>query len=212
METPPLTFDFSKKYYLPARPYGFALFRLYFRLNVSGLDHVPDTGPVLLVPNHTSFLDPPLLSSILPRVIYFLMLHTHYYHPMFHWLFSRLPCIPMKRAGASMTAMKYCLQALHHDQVLCIFPEGGISRHHKARGARHGAALLAARTQAPLVPVGIHGASEALPLHRRVPRPKPIQINIGHPIHVDPAAATDKTRLQEIIEHTMTQVHSLVNQ
>lgn len=202
--------DFSKKYYLPARPYGFALFRLYFRLKVTGVEHIPGTGPVVLVPNHTSFMDPPLLSSVVPRVIYFLMLHKHYHHPRFHWLFSRLPCIPMKRSGvASGFAFKQCLQVLHHEQVLCLFPEGGISRENKGRGLRHGAALLALRTQAPIIPVGINGASDALPLHHRFPRPKPIKINIGEPIYIPSSNTHDKDLLQEIMEQTIAHVQAL---
>ncbi len=210
-EKPQMFQNFRKKYYLPARPYGFALFRVYFRLKVSGVDHVPHTGPVILVPNHTSFMDPPLLASVVPRVIYFLMLHHHYYHSLFHWLFSRLPCIPMKRSSAaSGLAFKQCLQVLHHGQVLCVFPEGGISREYKTKGLRQGAALLAARTQSPIIPVGINGASEALGLHQRFPRPKPIKINLGKPIHAPSSDTHNKTLLQEITEQTMAQVQALL--
>ena len=203
---------FNKKYYLPARPYGFALFRRYFHLKVTGVESIPSSGPVILVPNHTSFMDPPLLASVVPRVVYFLMLHKHYYHPMLHWLFSRLPCIPVKRSSMSSTsALKDCLQVLHHDQVLCVFPEGGISREHKAKGLRLGAALLALRTQAPIVPVGINGAGDALGLHQRFPRPKPIKINIGEPLYVPVEGEThDKAFLQEITQQTMARVQSLL--
>ena len=203
--------DFSKKYYLPARPYGFALFRLYFRLKVTGVERIPSSGAVILVPNHTSLADPPLLASVVPRVIYFLMLHKHYYHPLFHWLFKRLPCIPVKRASmSSMAALKQCLQVLHHGQVLCVFPEGGISSEHKAQGLRHGAALLALRTQAPIVPVGINGASEAFSLKHWFPRPRPIKINFGEPIAVPSSDTRDKAILHEITEQTMVRVKSLL--
>jgi 1-acyl-sn-glycerol-3-phosphate acyltransferase len=208
----PHTFeDFSKKYYLPARPYGFALFRLYFRLKVTGVEHIPDTGPVILVPNHTSLMDPPWLASVVPRVVYFLMLHKHFYHPLFHWLFKRLPCIPVKRASmASMSATKLCLQVLHHDQVLCVFPEGGISREHKAKGLRQGAALLALKTQAPIVPAGINGSSEAFALGHRFPRPKPVTINFGEALVVPPGDTRDRDFLQDITEQTMAKVRALL--
>ena len=203
--------DFSKRYYLPARPYGFALFRLYFRLKVTGVEYIPQRGPVIIVPNHTSYLDPPLLASAVPRVIYFLMLHHHFYHPLFSWLFSRLPCIPVKRSSvATGAALKLCLQVLQHEQVLCVFPEGGISRENKARGLRLGAALLALKTQATIIPAGINGASEALPLNCRFPRPKPITINFGKPLYVPQADSRDKAILQEITEQTMAQVQSLL--
>jgi len=203
--------DFTRKYYLPARPYGFALFRLYFRLKVTGVEYIPAAGPVIIVPNHTSFLDPPLLSAVVPRVIYFLMLAKHYYHPRWHWLFSRLPCIPMERgSAANMGALKQCFEVLKHNQVLCLFPEGGISREHKAGGAKQGAALLALRTQAPIIPAGINGAAEALSLKHRFPRPKPITINFGAPIQVPSTGTPDKALLQEITEKTMVSVNSLL--
>jgi 1-acyl-sn-glycerol-3-phosphate acyltransferase len=202
--------DFTKRYYLPARPYGFALFRLYFRLKVTGREHLPGMGPGIIVPNHTSFLDPPLLSAVVPRVIYFLMLSKHYYHPRWHWLFSRLPCIPMERGRANMRALKECLQVLKHNQLLCMFPEGGISREYKVEGLKQGAALLALRTQAPIIPAGINGAAEALSLRHRFPRPKPITINFGAPIHVSSAGTRDKDVLQEITEKTMSSVESLL--
>lgn len=211
METTPQLFtDFTKKYYLPARPYGFALFRLYFHLKATGVEHIPKQGPVILVPNHSSFLDPPLLSSATPRVIYFLMLHHHYYHPWFHWVFRRLPCIPMKRSAVGGAALKHCLRVLEHDQVLCVFPEGGISREHKAQGLRHGAALLALRTQAAIVPVGIHGASEALALKQKFPRPRPITLNFGKPLYVPVSDTRDKAMLQQITEQIMEQVQALL--
>jgi 1-acyl-sn-glycerol-3-phosphate acyltransferase len=174
------------------------------------LEHLPDAGPGILVPNHSSFLDPPLLSAVVPRVVYYLMLANHYYHPWWHWLFSRLPCIPLKRGSVVNTdAMKTCLHVLEHGQFLCMFPEGGIARRHKASGARHGAALLAARADAPIIPVGIQGADKALTLRQRFPRPKPITIRFGAPLQVPAIAARDKDALQDITEQTMNRVQSL---
>lgn len=203
--------NFDRKYYLPARPLGFAIFRLYFRLRVTGIDQIPETGPGIIVPNHTSFLDPPLLSAVVPRVVYYLMLSKHYYHPRWHWLFSRLPCIPLKRNSVSNTeALKQCMNVLEHGQLLCMFPEGGIERHHKARGARHGAALLAVRTRAPIIPAGIVGADKALPLKRRFPRPRPIIIHFGTPIRFPDEGKRDKEQLQALTQMTMLHIQSLV--
>ncbi len=183
---------------------------MYFRLKVTGVEQIPPTGPVILVPNHASFLDPPLLSSAVPRVIYFLMLHQHYYHPWFHWLFRRLPCIPMKRSAAGGTAFKHCLQVLIHERILCVFPEGGISREQKAHGLKHGAVLLALHTHAPIVPVGIIGASKALALKQWFPRPRPISINFGKPLYVPASDSRDKVFLQQLTEQIMEQVQALL--
>ena len=200
-----------KRYYLPARPYGLALFQWYFPLRVSGVEHIPTTGPVILAPNHTSFLDPPLIAAVVPRVVHFLMLQQHFEHPLFHWLFSRLPCIPMKRGGGSSpAALKMCLQALAQAQVLCVFPEGGISAEQKARGLRQGAVVLASKAQAPLVPVAIRGADVALPLHHKLPRRRPITITIGEPLYVPQVENSDKNFFQDMTEQTMQRVQILL--
>jgi 1-acyl-sn-glycerol-3-phosphate acyltransferase len=203
--------EFSRKYYLPARPLGFALFRFYFRLKVTGVEHIPPQSGGIIVPNHTSFLDPPLLSAVVPRVVYYLMLAKHYYHPAWHWLFSRLPCIPLNRGSVSHAeALKLCLQVLENGQLLCMFPEGGIAHQHKAGGAKLGAALLAARSQTPIIPVGICGAEMALPLHAKWPRPNPITIHIGVPLSVPPVETRDKDVLLDVTQTTMSRVQSLV--
>lgn len=202
--------DFNRKYYLPARPLGLAVFRMYFRLKVSGREHLPTNGGGIIVPNHTSFLDPPLMSAVVPRVVYYLMLGKHYYHPRWHWLFSRLPCIPMNRGSLSNAeALKRCLAVLEHGQLLCMFPEGGIAHEHKANGVKLGAALLAARSQTPIIPAGIVGADAALPLKAKFPRPKPITIRFGTPIHVPVLETRDKNLLQEITHSTMAQIYAL---
>lgn len=203
--------DFNRKYYLPARPYGFALFRLYFRLKAIGVEHIPETGPGIIVPNHASMLDPPLLSAVVPRVIYYLMLAKHYEHPRWHWLFRRLPCIPLKRGNLTNTeALKQCKQVLEHGQLLCMFPEGGILRQHKSGGAKQGAALLAMRTQAPIIPAGITGADQALPVKHKFPRPKPITIRFGPPLRISEGDTRDKDLLQQITDRTMLQIQSLL--
>ena len=210
-ETPQMFSDFTKRYYLPARPYGYALFRLYFHLNAVGVEQIPATGAAVLVPNHSSFLDPPLLSAVVPRVIYYLMLHHHFYHPRFHWLFKRLPCIPMKRAGTSMSAMKTCLDVLEHGQTLCVFPEGGISEEHKRKGFRHGAVVMAMKARAPIIPTALRGVSEALPLGCRFPRPRPITIAFGAPIFVPEGDIHDKEFLRRATEDVMSAVQDLLS-
>jgi len=116
----------------------------------------------------------------------------------------------MKRSAAGGAAFKHCLQVLAHEQILCVFPEGGISHEHKAQGLRHGAALLAVHTNAPIIPVGIHGASKALALKQWFPRPRSITINFGKPLYAPASDSRDKAFLQQITDQTMEHVRSLL--
>jgi len=92
--------------------------------------------------------------------------------------------IPLRRGTVDTTAFRRSLAALRDGRLLIVFPEGGISPDGRLRPFHRGAALLAARTGAPLVPVAIVGTNEALPLDRTVPRLWRIVVRIGEPITV----------------------------
>ncbi len=90
--------------------------------------------------------------------------------------------IPLDRGTVGATALKRALEVLQDGALLIIFPEGGISPDGRLRPFHRGAALLAARSGAPLVPIAITGTRDALPLGRRVPRLRPITVRVGTPI------------------------------
>ena len=90
--------------------------------------------------------------------------------------------IPVDRATVDAAALKRSLRALAGGALLIVFPEGGISPDGRLRPFHRGAAMLAARAGAPIIPVAIQGTAEALPLGRVVPRMRPITIRVGAPI------------------------------
>ncbi|TMI82405.1 MAG: 1-acyl-sn-glycerol-3-phosphate acyltransferase [Bacillati bacterium ANGP1] len=90
--------------------------------------------------------------------------------------------IPLNRGAVDETALKRSLQALRDGALLIVFPEGGISPDGRLRPFHRGAALMAARARAPLIPVAIIGTADALPLGRIMPRPRPVTVRIGIPL------------------------------
>jgi 1-acyl-sn-glycerol-3-phosphate acyltransferase len=92
--------------------------------------------------------------------------------------------IPLRRGAVDTAAFRRSLAALRDGHLLIVFPEGGISPDGRLRPFQRGAALLAARADAPFVPVAIVGTDEALPLKRTVPRLRHIEVRVGEPITV----------------------------
>jgi 1-acyl-sn-glycerol-3-phosphate acyltransferase len=131
------------------------LFGLLFRLEVVGVEHVPDEGGCILCPNHIHAIDPPLVSTLV-------------YRPAFHmakaelfaylgWVLPRVGAFPVHRDRPDPEAFKMALRLLKAGRVVVIFPEGHRSRTGDFGPPRHGAAHLSVATGAPVVPVRIEG-------------------------------------------------------
>ena len=157
-------------------------FRLLFGLRVHG--RVPRHGPIVVVANHSSFLDAFLLGMTCRARLRFVMTELYASMPYCGWFFRWQGVILVREQGSNTVMLREGLRALARREVLAIFPEGQISRDGKLQDLQPGALALAARTGAPIVPVGIRGAYRALPRHARWPRLRRIDIQVGEPVTV----------------------------
>ena len=89
-----------------------AIMRLLFRVEGRGMEHVPATGPLLIVANHSSFLDPPLVGGMAPRQLTFLAKAELFRVPLLGGLIRRLGAYPVKRDGPDMAALRTSQRAL----------------------------------------------------------------------------------------------------
>jgi 1-acyl-sn-glycerol-3-phosphate acyltransferase len=156
--------------------------RLYFRLESRGAEHVPRQGPVLLVANHSSALDPPLVGSACPRPLSFLAKAQLFAIPGFGALIRRLNARPLRREGADAGALRTARRLLEEGAALLVFPEGTRGPEGTLREPKAGAAMLAVLTGAPVVPVFISGSGRALPRGGRLPRPAKVWVTFGPPL------------------------------
>jgi 1-acyl-sn-glycerol-3-phosphate acyltransferase len=177
---------------------GTWLFRPLFRLHVHHLDRVPTTGPVLLVANHSSLVDGPLLFGLLRRRTAFLVKQEMFVGPLGAAL-VRIGQIPVRRGAADRRPLTAALAVLRGGGLVGVFPEG--TRGEGEVGAAHnGAAWLARASGADVVPVVCRGTRR--PAGRRRLRPR-VDVLVGKPLRVPPgggrtglAAATETVRAE----------------
>ena len=131
-------------------------------LYVKGEENVPKTGPVLLVANHTSYLDPPAIGDASPRRVVFMAKHELFRVKGLGYLLRGVDAFPVRRGEPDRSAFKTVLAMLEEGRVVCIFPEGGRQKGGQLGEAEPGAALFALKTGCPVVPVFVEGTDRML--------------------------------------------------
>jgi len=197
---------------------AWCLWKVFFRLQVSGQGNIPRDGGGLIVANHTSFLDPLLICAVMPRVVHYITYSFFYDHPAIHWYCKRVCCIPVRKAGNDIAALKHTFRLLKQGELIGIFPEGRRSETGRLVTGEPGVGLIALKANVPIVPIGIAGAYQAFPKGAKWPKPTAITLTIGKPFllnqdadrfHIMSAedthqAATDliMTKIAELCEQT----------
>ena len=159
------------------------LMRWWFRLRVTGVEHVPPTGPALIVSNHQSILDPPVVGGSTPRQIYFLAKAELFRIPVFGRLIRALHARPVRREGSDPRALKTAARLLEEGKALLVFPEGTRSLDGRLGLAKPGVGMLAVMSGAPVVPAYVSGTLEALPKGAVRPRRSQVSVRFGPALH-----------------------------
>lgn len=168
-------------------------------LTLTGVEHLPPTGAVILASNHAAMIDPLLLNAFLPRYPYFMSKQELFRHPLAAWLLRLAGAFPVDRGGGDTWAMRQAGRVLEAGQVLGIFPEGtrGERRGVLSKG-KTGAVRLAIEQGAPILPVALLGTDVLLDTYRNPLRPPSVSIHIGEPIWVSEMIEHSPPRYEEI--------------
>jgi 1-acyl-sn-glycerol-3-phosphate acyltransferase len=174
------------KYQRPAKALAGWFFRLYCRMTVQGAEHVPANGPVILAANHRSMWDVPIHVIASPRPVTFMAKKELFKGPFLGWLWRVLGGFPVRREISDIRAIDTALAVLERGDVLCLYPEGTRSLRGEMLPFLKGAAWIALRTGAPIVPSGLVGTGRVPAPGTKNPRfGKRVRVNFGEPITVE---------------------------
>lgn len=157
--------------------------RAFSDYKVTGAENVPPMGPLVVISNHLSNLDPSFLGASVPRRLNYLAKDNLFkaVGPVGRWYLRSYGAFPIDRAGVDARAFRWALRQLQQDAALVIFPEGTRSRTASLNEAKAGVVSLILKSGAPVLPVGITGTERMQPFLRVVNPTGKIRINIGQP-------------------------------
>jgi 1-acyl-sn-glycerol-3-phosphate acyltransferase len=197
------------------QPHWYDLMRLIFRLvgvavfrvRCGGRENIPASGGAMVLSNHQSHLDPPLIGLASNRRLNFLARDTLFHFAPLGWFIWSVNGIPIDREGSGLSGLKETLRRLKQGGAVVIFPEGTRSPNGQISPLKPGFSSLARRASVPLIPVGIAGAYEAWPRQNLFPRSKPVAIVFGPPLEPSVAAGYSDQELVAEIERRIRWCH-----
>ena len=190
--------------------------RLLWDARIEGVENLPRTGPFILVTNHTSNLDPLMMGwargNQVDRVVHFMAKAEMRSWPFLGWLATQSGVYFVRRGERDRAAQQFSLDALAEGRPIAIFPEGTRSRTGRLREGKPGAALLAMRSGAPIVPAGISGTQRIFPTGSWFPRASKVRIRIGTPFTLphQPTGRLDREALAAGTERIMSAIEELL--
>lgn len=173
--------------------------KIFYRHKVYGKENFPKTGG-MVVCNHSSFLDPPLVGISCPGIIHFLARESLFKSKAFAWLLGQLKTHPVRSGSGNLDTLKYAMELLKSGRKVVIFPEGSRSRDGSFQKGQLGVGMLVYRTECPVIPIYVHGTFDAWSPDQS--RPKLIGKTaciIGKPLDFTHLATQDRKEAQNII-------------
>lgn len=197
------------------------LARLLYRPRIEGRENVPRTGAVILASNHLSFIDSFIIPTFAPRPVYFLAKSSYFEGKGISGWFSKhfftaIGATPVQRGAgqAALDALDQQRRILESGRAIALYPEGTRSLDGRLYKGRTGVAFLALQTGAKVVPVGLVGTNEAMPVGAKWPRRHPrVILRYGEPIDLTPHGPATSGRARRLAtDEIMAAIHELSGQ
>lgn len=159
----------------------YVFFKVFYGIEVFGLENIPEEGGFIMAANHASYFDPPVLGAVSTRRTRFMAREELFKIPFFRILL-KVFAFPVKRDKPHPSAIKESVQRLRRGELIVMFPEGSRSVDGSLLEPKRGLSVLAAMSRTPVVPTFIRGTEKALPVGARFPRPSKITVIFGTPL------------------------------
>lgn len=174
-------------------------FRRFFSIwgtwNIVGHEHIPRSGPVIIVSNHISYLDPPLMGSAVRRTVAYMAKKELFTgNKLLAWACRRLEAFPVQQGKMDREALRLAQERLDRNWMIGIFPEGHRSETDSLQPFQQGMAMIALRSKAPVVPCGFTGTFHMLPPHSSRIRKSHIEVHFGPPLDLEDAYELEDRR------------------
>lgn len=163
-------------FYKFARALLSIIFRIIYRIEVIGIENIPEKGRAILCSNHISMLDPIILGISIKRPISFMAKKELFKNPFIAKLLTALAAFPVDRENSDLTAIRNSINVLKMEKILGMFPEGTRTKKMDLEFAKPGVSLIAYKGKSPVIPVFIETDYRLF---------SKISINIGKPIIID---------------------------
>ena len=183
----------------------FPIFRFLFRGQTIGISNLPKTGGVVVVSNHGSHLDPPILGHALGRPVAFMAKSELFKVPILSFIISACGAYPVKRGAGDREAIRNASNRLSEGWATGVFLDGTRQENGRVNDPKAGASLLAARTGSPILPVAIVNSHRAFPKGSVLPRFVSIHLRLGELIQ------PPKTKKREDLLSTTKEIQISIN-
>lgn len=177
--------------------------------DIKGRERIPRKGALILASNHMNLADPPILTAVAPRRIVWMGKQELFDIPVFGLLYHLFGCIPVRRFQADLRALRRSQEALRRGLVLGMFPEGTRSAGRGLAQAEPGTALLAMRTDTPVMPVAIWGTAD-VKLPRAFFQRTSVHVVFGEPFRLAKPQRLTKEAVEEGAELIMRRIAELL--
>ena len=195
-------------YELVSKLFVFPIYKFVFKGHLIGKDNIPQTDSFIMVSNHGSLLDPPLLGHALGRNISFMARAELFKIPFLGFIITACGAYPVKRGIADKNTIKSACKKLSSDNSIGIFIDGTRQKNGRVNKPKQGAALLAFKNQKLLLPVAIVNSNRLVRFKFCIPLFSKIVIKVGKP--VQPPQSSSRDELNSLTTHLQDKINNLI--
>ena len=183
------------------------MLHVYFRGRIYGAENVPTSGPLVVVSNHACDFDPPILSSSMRRPVAFMAKEELFKVPILKQAIALYGAYPVKRESADRSAIRSAIQYLENGWATGVFLQGTRTADGRITDPKLGAALIAAKAKAPLLPVSLWGTHAIASKDSALPRSVPLTVRIGNLIEAP--TSSDRSELEALTQRCAQEINAM---